>query len=369
LAARFALATRMSALEDEQSLSELDQSASEADQSAADSDQTLSDADQTSSERDQASADHDQQAADMDQHASESADSDEDVESLHEQTRQMRAESTLARDSTSLARGHAAGSRDEVARRRDQMSAARDAASAARDELAAALDAHSESLEQQQELLSDGTGSNGTRHVLLRAAQQRQVAARAQAAAQRKAAAEDRVRAARDRELAALDREAYTKELASAEVDEVTGALRRRVGLAALQREMDRALRTEEQLTVVFIDVDGLKRVNDSSGHAAGDALLRTVVQCVTDEFRPYDLILRFGGDEFVCSLTGDGIEEIDARLERIAARLREVIPDATISVGVSERRPRDSVETLIGRADETMISNRRTGRASCQSE
>ncbi len=358
----------MTAKENERSLSDLDQGSSEADQSAADADQTISDADQTSSERDQASADHDQHAADMDQHASDGVDIEGGGESLYEQTRQMRAESTLERGVTSRARGHTAVARDDVARQRDQLSAARDAASAARDDLAAALDAHAESLERQQPL-SDGAEHNGTHHVQIRAARQRHLAARAQAAAQRRAAAEDRARAAGDRDLAALDRLAYAAELASAEVDEVTGALRRRVGLAALQREMDRALRTKEQLTVVFIDVDGLKQVNDESGHAAGDELLRAVVQCVTDEFRSYDLILRFGGDEFVCSLSGDSVEEIGGRFERIATRLSEAIPAATISMGVSERRTQDTVETLIGRADEAMIAKRRNSRTSCQPE
>ena len=184
--------------------------------------------------------------------------------------------------------------------------------------------------------------------------------ARAQAAAQRQVAAEDREHAANDRELAALDRLAYAKELANAEVDEVTGALRRRIGLAALQRELDRTDRAGEALTIVFIDVDGLKHVNDELGHGAGDALLRTVVRCVMDEFRSYDLIFRFGGDEFVCSLAGDGLDGVASRFERIAARIAEAVPDATISTGVCERRTHDTVHTLIERADSTMIAGRR---------
>ena len=101
---------------------------------------------------------------------------------------------------------------------------------------------------------------------------------------------------------------AYAHELATAAIDEMTDALRRGVGLVALQREMDRTRRTREQLIVAFVDVDGLKTVNDRDGHAAGDALLRTVVSLVTEEFRSYDLMLRFGGDEFVCSFSGDGL-------------------------------------------------------------
>ena len=87
---------------------------------------------------------------------------------------------------------------------------------------------------------------------------------------------------------------------------------------------------------------------------------MRNVVQCVSDEFRSYDLILRFGGDEFVCSLSGDGLDGISSRFERIAGRLSESTPRATISTGVSERRPEDTVETLIDRADGAMIAARR---------
>jgi diguanylate cyclase (GGDEF)-like protein len=348
----------MTAAEDERSLFRLDQDASEADRRATAMDQTLSDSDRSSSERDQVSADHDQQAADMDQRFRDGTETEIERQSHYEQTRQMRSASALERDVTSFSRNHTAVARDRLAHQRDQLALARDLVSAARDELAAALDAE---IERQGQPAVEAARHNGIRESG-RAKRERQLLAqlRTQAAAQRKAAAEDRVRAARDRQLAAKDRAAYADELASAEVDEVTGALRRRVGLSALQREMDRARRTKELLTVVFIDVDGLKQVNDQFGHAAGDELLRTMVQCVTDEFRSYDLIFRSGGDEFVCSLTGDALEGIDLRFRQIAARLSEAIPGATISTGASVRRPADTLETLIGRADAAMLAARR---------
>jgi diguanylate cyclase (GGDEF)-like protein len=349
--------------ESERSLSDLDQSFAEDEQSASDLDQTFSESDETVSERDQKASDHDQQAADIDQDRSEHPGERTDP-ALFEHTRQMRADSTVERGVATHLRSSTAVARDRVARQRDQLSAARDLASAARDELAAALDAEIERLERQA---SEEPQRNGL-HVDLKAAHERQLAARsrAQAAAHRQAAAEDRAHAATDRELAALDRLSCAKELASAEVDEVTGALRRRVGLAALQRELDRTRRTKEQLTVVFIDVDGLKHVNDEVGHIAGDQLLRTVVTCVGEEFRSYDVILRFGGDEFVCSLSGETMEGIGARFERIAERLGEKFAGARISIGVSERRADDTVDTLIDRADRAMLATRATAARSC---
>ena len=63
-------------------------------------------------------------------------------------------------------------------------------------------------------------------------------------------------------------------ELAAEGIDDLTGAMLRRVGLGAIQREMDRTQRSGEMLVVAYVDVDGLKAVNDNAGHMAGDALL-----------------------------------------------------------------------------------------------
>ena len=88
-----------------------------------------------------------------------------------------------------------------------------------------------------------------------------------------------------------------------AEVDELTGTLRRGAGERALQREIARARRVTSPLTIVFIDVDGLKAVNDTAGHSRGDALLRDLAAAIRQRLRPYDLFIRWGGDEFVCVL------------------------------------------------------------------
>jgi diguanylate cyclase (GGDEF)-like protein len=346
--------------EDERLLSEFDQNSSEIEQSAADIDQMHSRSDQESSERDQISADHDQMAADIDHSHSDELDEDG---AMHEEARRMRVISSRERAATTQARDVSSRGREEVARQRDQLSEARDIASAARDALATSLEAESERMEQQQPAV-EGAGLNGgDRKGEVSLASR----VRAHAAVARRAAADDRAQAAKDREAAALDRQSYAKELASFEVDELTGALRRRVGLSAVRREIERTLRTGEQLTVVFIDVDGLKRVNDANGHAAGDALLRAVVSCVVEEFRSYDLIFRLGGDEFVCALSGDGLNGVASRFKRIATRLHEAIPGASISTGVSVRQPQDTVESIIARADSAMITARQDDRNELQ--
>ena len=353
----------MNPTEDERHLSEFDQSTSEIEQRAADVDQTHSRSDQESSERDQISADHDQMAADIDQGHSDERDESTEDGSPREKTRRMRVVSARERAATTQARQISFIGRQEVARQRDRLSEARDIAGGARDALSASLEAETERIERQQSSV-EGAGLNGgDRNGTVSLASK----VRAHAAIQRKAAAEDRAQAAQDREAAALDRQSYAQELASFEGDELTGALRRRVGLSAVRREIDRTLRTGEQLTVVFVDVDGLKQTNDANGHAAGDALLRAVVKCVVEEFRSYDLIFRLGGDEFVCALSGDGLDGVASRFERIAARLHEVIPGATISTGVSVRQPQDTVESIIARADSAMIAARREDRDESQ--
>ncbi len=340
-------------------ISGLERALSDAEQNSADVDQILSDADQSGSEHDQISSDRDQAAADIDQAASDAGRARSGDPVAYERTRRMRADSTLERELASRARGTSSVVRDRIAEQRDGLAAARDLASAARDRLAAALDAEIARLEREHRAQEGRLNGRGVRS---RAARERLLArqSRARAALQRQAAAEDRAHAALDREFAALDRKAYAQELATAATDEVTGALRRGVGLAALQREMDRTTRTGEQLIVAFVDVDGLKAFNDRRGHSVGDALLRTVARVVGGEFRSYDLILRFGGDEFVCSFSGDGLDEIGRRFERVGARLHQAIPGASISVGVSQRRPEDTIQTLLDRADAAMISRRR---------
>ncbi len=84
-----------------------------------------------------------------------------------------------------------------------------------------------------------------------------------------------------------------------ASTDDLTGLLRRGAGLALLEREIDRSRRTETRLVVAFVDVDGLKRVNDELGHAAGDRLLSDVAAVLRSRLRSYDLVMRWGGDEF----------------------------------------------------------------------
>ncbi len=143
-------------------------------------------------------------------------------------------------------------------------------------------------------------------------------------------------------------------------VDELTGALRRGAGMAALQREIDRSRRLPGKgLVVIFIDVDGLKAVNDEAGHAAGDERLRATVAAMRERLRSYDLVVRYGGDEFICVLTDSSA----ADAARTAATLRayvEKMTGGTISVGIAELAADDTVDALVKRADAALYAGRR---------
>lgn len=336
---------------DAQTLADLDQSVADTDQTSADLDQTTADVDQSASERDQRASDRDQEAADSDQAIDDCGERAE----AYEHSRRARSQSTLERDEASHQRSETARVRDEVAAGRDRVAEERDKLAESRDRLGARLDAELERLEGESRS-AEGEQVIGM-ELLLRAAgdRKRAAASRNRAAAQREAAARDRQEAALDRRQAALDRSVAAEELALEGFDVVTGALRRRVGLAAIQREMDRTARSGEELVVAFVDVDGVKRVNDDFGHGRGDELLRATVSAIKNRLRSYDVIARFGGDEFVCSLAGQGAARARERFDQISLRLGRGETCGSFTVGLAERRKEDSVEELIGRADEAM--------------
>jgi len=341
----------------EQSRAESDQTGADFDQTGADFDQTFADIDQSASDRDQRASDRDQEAADRDQIDADRSGDAEAVSGWMD-TRRTRSQTTVDRDISSHVRKASALTRDGVANRRDADADARDADAASRDEIMAAIDAAMEQIER-----SDAAHEDGVPGVLEQSLPDRRRAAtvRERSALVRAAAARDRVAARCDRQRAAGDRQAAQAALALEGIDHLTGALRRAPGLEGLRRELDRTRRTNEPLTVAFIDVDGLKRVNDEHGHIAGDALLRGVVANVKRVLRPYDLIMRFGGDEFVCVLCGLTPAGLEDRFEQVAADLAKGHESASFTVGFSQATADASPEQLIARADQAMMAVRRT--------
>jgi diguanylate cyclase (GGDEF)-like protein len=174
----------------------------------------------------------------------------------------------------------------------------------------------------------------------------------AHAAADRADAAIDRVAAAGNREDAAADR-------ATASLDELTGAHRRGAGLMELEREISRSGRTGESLVVAYVDVDHLKTVNDTKGHEAGDRLLCELVRVLRHQFREYDLIVRLGGDEFLCAFPGQTMPVVSERFSAIGAELAALPDHMSISVGLAQIEVDETLEDLIARADAALYRER----------
>ena len=325
----------------------------EREQTLADREQTLADREQTLADREQAAADADQAASDRDVAAGGDP-------GAREFSREVRDRSARERDHNARTRLQIAAEREAVAQARDRAAHARDVAADARDRTMDRLDAAT--AEQ------DGARALTGAEVVIRAGalRARATAYRARAAEHRALAAEDRAAAARDREQAEhdrlearADRELLAHALTMAEMDALTGARTRAAGLADLERELERCRRTNATLTVCYVDVVGLKATNDTHGHSAGDALLRDVVTCIRAHLRSYDVIIRDGGDEFVCAMPNMTLSDARDRFGQVTAALAAAPDTRAIRTGFAELRTGESAGTLIQRADDDLLARR----------
>ncbi|MGA2470347.1 MAG: GGDEF domain-containing protein [Solirubrobacteraceae bacterium] len=181
---------------------------------------------------------------------------------------------------------------------------------------------------------------------------------RAGALRDRRAATSDRAAARDDRKAASTDRDLAARDRRAASIDQLTGAHRRDAGIVELEREVVRARRTAQSFTIAFIDIDDLKETNDSLGHATGDQLLRATTDVIRAHLRPYDLIIRYGGDEFVCALPDVTAAQAADRFARVKADLAAA-HEASVSVGLAELEADESVDDLLLRADQAMYRAR----------
>ena len=252
--------------------------------------------------------------------------------------------------------------RTSAGQSRDGTAAERDRTSQKRDELATKLDGDALLRDQHAEELDRSDERADRRTLRVGELRSRAAHARVRALEAREAAAKARGRAARDRMCAGHDRERAARERLHSGTDDLTGARRRGVGLEELQSEIDRARRTGRNLVAAFVDVDGLKAVNDGLGHAAGDTLLREVADGLKRHVRSYDLVVRLGGDEFLCALPGVNEAEVRARLADLAAELRVAEPPSSVSFGLAELRDGERPESLVDRADHALLAARGAG-------
>lgn len=157
--------------------------------------------------------------------------------------------------------------------------------------------------------------------------------------------------------------------------DALTGLYNRRSLDQLLQREVALCERHGVSLSLVMIDMDKFKEINDEHGHAAGDHLLRAFADCVRITLRKTDLAFRYGGDEFVIALPQTNVEQAQAVVQKVRQAFAAVdFSDAiahlaqqpTLSIGVAERSPRDGLVTLpnlLAAADAALYDAKRNNR------
>ncbi|MGE5548363.1 MAG: diguanylate cyclase [Solirubrobacterales bacterium] len=155
------------------------------------------------------------------------------------------------------------------------------------------------------------------------------------------------------------------------ETDPLTGVHNRQGMLRDIRREWTRALRTGRPVCVAIADLDWFKQVNDTYGHVAGDKVLCTAARFFVRRLRPYDMVFRYGGEEFLFCLPDTDAEtarRVLDRLRAVMARLPVTMDDGTrlpvtCSIGVAQMVPGRSVHEAITAADQALYAAKDAGR------
>jgi len=161
---------------------------------------------------------------------------------------------------------------------------------------------------------------------------------------------------------------ALVRARAEAGTDSVAGCLNHRAMRRRLHEEIGRAERAGGRLSCVIVDLDDFKLVNDRYGHQVGDSILRQVAQALMGEFRAFDRVARYGGDEFVVILPNADIESAVAAARRALERLLKVLfPDGSrgvsASMGVAEWQASMTEGQLLEVCDAALLQGKRDGK------
>lgn len=156
-----------------------------------------------------------------------------------------------------------------------------------------------------------------------------------------------------------------------AALDQLTGLYNRRSGEMRLAEEISRAVRHGRPLTLLLLDVDGLKQINDKFGHAAGDLLLQGFSDRLQHAIRGSDLASRLGGDEFMVLLPECRVDEVKhvlARVEGLTLQYEGKTISCQFSRGWTDYRPGETAEELLKRADADLYAHKRAGKGHAKS-
>ena len=153
--------------------------------------------------------------------------------------------------------------------------------------------------------------------------------------------------------------------------DELTGLPNRRAFLRRMEDEVGRGKRYGIPLSIIMIDLDGFKAINDLRGHSGGDVVLQSYAEQILSVFRHHDMVARYGGEEFAVILPNTGAEGSFHALQKLQICVSEEIcthngerfPLPTFSAGLAEYRHSETLNDLIERADTALYLAKRLGR------
>jgi len=159
-----------------------------------------------------------------------------------------------------------------------------------------------------------------------------------------------------------------------AATDSLTGVLNRRAFMERMEQEIQRSLRENTSLSLILTDIDYFKKVNDRYGHQTGDMVLQRFTEQLLDSSRPYDIVGRYGGEEFVICLPGANISQSVSVAERMRSKLEEMKimpPDSSKSIRITASfgttafliDSKEKADSLIKRADNALYKAKNEGR------
>lgn len=164
-----------------------------------------------------------------------------------------------------------------------------------------------------------------------------------------------------------------------ADTDMLTGLKNRRFLSRQFEQESEHAIRDHTPLSLIIIDIDHFKRINDTHGHIVGDRVLKIAASMIRECVKGRDMVVRFGGEEFVVLLPDTPLNGATILAEHICTYFKnmnwkrkdtgQTIGQVFISLGVSEYRPGESLDSLIHRADEALYLSKTNGRCRVTSE
>ncbi|MGC8769083.1 diguanylate cyclase [Calditerrivibrio sp.] len=173
----------------------------------------------------------------------------------------------------------------------------------------------------------------------------------------------------KEQELAKIKKELEKYKMESV-TDPLTGLFNRKFMIKKIEEEIERGKRYGSKFSIIFLDIDNFKRINDVYGHIVGDFVLKYLANIIKSELRKVDYAFRYGGEEMVILLSETNLENALKFSERLLEIVRNTIfkyktedLKITVSIGVAEFKPGETIEQLIERADMAMLKAKQAGK------